>query len=561
MQTTHTEKYTLGIDFGSLSGRAVLVRVTNGDIVAQATFDYPHAVMSETLPNSDVVLPHDYALQHPQDYLDVLSHTIPAVLKQSGIDSADVIGLGVDFTACTVMPVYADGTPLCFNKQYVSEKHAYVKMWKHHAAQPYATRLNEIARQRGEKWLARYGGSISSEWYYPKLWEILDQAPQVYHDMAYFIEATDWITWMLTGELCRNSCTAGYKELWHKQDGDLSSDFLKALDPRLENAPAEKLNAPVRAIGTRAGGLTRKMAEMTGLKEGTAVSVASVDAHASVPAAGITESGNMLAIIGTSTCHMMLGDSEINVPGMCGVVQDGILPGKYGYESGQSCVGDHFAWFMQHCCPAEVAQKATEQGMDVFGYMEQCAAKLSPGQSGLVALDWWNGNRSILVDADLSGLMLGMTLSTRPEEMYRALIEATAYGTRTIVENYRTHGLPVHAFYACGGIAQKSPLIMQIYADVLNMEVKIVDSTQAPALGTAILAAAVAPKEAGGYDSIEKAAQAMAKIRKESYHPDQRNVLIYDKLYREYMLLHDWFGRGGNDVMKRLKALKAEITK
>lgn len=553
-----TAKYTIGIDFGSLSGRAVLVNVQSGEIVADDTYEYPHAVMSESLPESNEKLPPDWALQHPQDYLDVLYHTIPAVLKKSGVDGGDVIGIGADFTACTVLPTNAVGTPLCFDERFKSNPHAYVKMWKHHAAQKYANRLNEIAEQRGEAFLARYGGKISSEWYYPKLWQILDEAPAIYDSMAYFIEAADWITWMLCGKLSRNSCTAGYKALWHKQDGDLSSDFLAALHPRLRNAVSEKLNAPVKAIGTSAGGLTEEMAHRTGLRPGIAVTVGNVDAHVAIPAAGITDSGKMLAIIGTSTCHMMLGDREINIPGMCGVVEDGILPGTFGYESGQSCCGDHFAWFMDNCCPTDICRQAEAAGMKPIRFIEQLAAQQKPGQNGLVALDWWNGNRSVLVDVDLSGVMLGMTLSTRPEEIYRALLEATAYGTRTIVENYRDHGLAVHEFYACGGISQKSALTMQIYADVLNMEVKIVDCSQAPALGSAILAAAVAGKEVGGYATIADAAAAMSKVRADSYKPDPAAAATYDRLYAEYKTLHDYFGRGANGVMKRLKEIKEQ---
>lgn len=551
-------KYTIGVDYGSLSGRAVLVDVATGEELASSVYEYPHAVMETQLPDG-TKLGHDWALQHPQDYLDVLSHTIPAVLKEAGVSNEDVIGVGTDFTACTILPVKADGTPLCFLPEYKNRPHAYVKMWKHHAAQDKANMLNEIAEKRGETWLKNYGGKISSEWAIPKIWQILDEDEEIYNAMDRFIEAADWIIWQLCGKETRNSCTAGYKAMFNKRLGYPSDDFFKALDPRLEHVIDEKFSRDITPLGGCAGYVTEKAAALTGLKVGTAVAIGNVDAHVCVPAVGIDGPGKMLAIMGTSTCHMMMGTTETQVPGICGVVEDGILPGFFGYEAGQSCVGDHFAWFIDNCLPASYYEDAEKQGMNIHKYLRAKAEVKKPGESGLLALDWWNGNRSVLVDVDLTGMMLGMTLQTKPEDIYRALIEATAYGTRMIVENYRENGIPVEEFYASGGISQKDPMTMQIYADILNMPIKIAGSLQGPALGSAIFASVAAGKEKGGYDNIFEAARALGKVKDTVYTPIPENVELYNKIFAEYRTLHDYFGRGANDVMKRLKALMKSL--
>jgi len=550
-------KYTIGIDFGTLSGRAVLVDTSNGRELASAALDYPHGVMDAALPDGQR-LPHDYALQHPQDYLDVLTQTIPQVLAEAGVSKDDVVGIGTDFTACTLIPCKADGTPLCLLPQYQGNRHAYAKLWKHHAAQDKANRLNDIAAERNEPWLARYGGKISSEWAIPKIWEVADEAPELYAQTERFIEASDWIVWQLCGQETRNACAAGYKALWHKGEGYPSADFFKALDPRLETLADEKLSRDILPLGAKAGELTSPMAVRLGLNAGIAVAVGNVDAHVCAPAVGIDGPGKMMAIVGTSTCHMLLGQQEQPVPGICGVVEDGILPGFFGYEAGQSCVGDHFAWFVESCLPAAYRDAAEAEQKNIHAYLREKASALRPGQSGLVALDWWNGNRSVLVDADLSGLMLGMTLQTAPEEIYRALIEATAYGTRMIIDNFTQHGLPVTEFYAAGGIAQKDPMMMQIYADVINRPIKIAGSEQSGALGSAIFGAVAAGRASGGYDSVFEAARAMGKVKDTIYLPNAENALVYDKLYAEYTLLHDYFGRGANDAMKRLKAIRRE---
>lgn len=546
------KKYSIGLDFGSLSGRAVLVDLTDGNEVATSVLDYPHAVMSEQLPCGKK-LGLDYALQHPQDYLDVLHTTIPDCLRQAGVSASDVVGVGIDFTTCTMLPVKADGMPLCF--LYGDEPHAYVKLWKHHAAQPYANRLNETAERMGQKWLDRYGGKISSEWMFPKIMQIAEENETLFDETDRFIEAADWVIWQLTGCETHNSCLAGYKSIWSKREGYPDNEFFKALGPKLDGIIGTRISDTIIPVGSKAGEIDPRGAELTGLCTGTAVAAGNSDAHVTLPAAGITTSGKMLMIMGTSTCHILMGDEEKHVPGMCGVVEDGVLPGFFGYEAGQSCVGDHFSWFVKNCVPASYEQEAKERGINIHQLLREKAKRLRPGESGLVALDWWNGNRSVLVDVDLSGLILGMTLQTRPEEIYRALIEATAYGTRMIIDTFEQSGVKIDSLYAAGGIAQKDEMMMQIYADVTNREIFISDSPQAPALGSAMFGAV-----AGGYfKNISDAAAVMAKVKDTIYRPSPEDVAAYDSLYEEYRTLHDYFGRGGNDVMKRLKAIRIGI--
>ena len=553
-------RYTIGVDFGTESGRAVLVDVADGRELATHVYPYSHGVIDEALPLDDrtVRLEPDWALQDPDDYLRVFQVTIPAVVKAAGIDSADVIGIGVDFTACTMLPTKADGTPLCTLPAFRANPHAWVKLWKHHAAQPEADRINAVARERNEGWLDRYGGRISSEWFFSKALQIVDEAPEVYAEADRLLEAADWVVWRLTGVETRNSCTAGYKALWSKREGFPDAAYFGALDPRFANVIDEKMTRVITPIGERAGGLTEEAAAWTGLRPGIAVAIANVDAHVAVPAATVTETGRMVMIMGTSICHMVLGDQEKVVPGMCGYVEDGIIPGFFGYEAGQSCVGDHFAWFTENCVPESYEREARDRGIDVHGLLGEKATRLAVGESGLLALDWWNGNRSVLVDADLTGLLVGATLATKPEEIYRALIEATAYGTRIIIETFEENGVPVHEMVACGGLPEKNPLLMQIYADVTGRPFKVSASSQTSALGSAMFGAVAAGAEAGGYATIADASLAMARLKDRVFEPIEANRVAYDPLYREYVKLHDYFGRGGNNVMKTLKALRSQ---
>ncbi|NLE44100.1 MAG: ribulokinase [Chloroflexi bacterium] len=553
------QKYAIGVDFGTESARAVLVSIDDGQEIATAVHVYEDGVIDEVLPATGAELPPDFALQNPADYLEALHTTIPAVLDASGVAAEDVIGLGTDFTACTMLPTDREGAPLCMKPEWRDNPYTWIKLWKHHAAQPEANRLNAIASERGEKWLSRYGGKISSEWLIPKIWETLNKAPEVYAAADRFMEAADWIVMQLTGEEKRNACTAGYKAIWSKRDGYPSGDFFTALDPRLGHVVNEKLSRTIYPIGERAGSLTPRMAELTGLPAGIAVAVGNVDAHVSVPAATVVEPGRMVIIMGTSNCHMVLGTEEKRVPGMCGVVEDGIIPTYFGYEAGQSCVGDHFAWFVDNCVPTDYTEEARSREISIHQLLEQKAATQRPGEHGLVALDWWNGNRSVLVDVDLTGLLLGSTLSTKPEDIYRALIEATAFGTRVIIEAFEDNGVKVDEIVACGGLPDKNRLLMQIYSDVTGRDIKVAAAKQTGGLGSAMFGAVAAGRAAGGYDTIVEAAQRMAHLKDVVYRPDKEHTEVYNRIYAEYLQLHDYFGLGANDVMKRLKKLRQEV--
>ncbi len=537
------------------------MEVETGAEVASAVYVYQNRVIDEYLPvdGAPVQLEPEWALQDPDDYIRTIQTTIPELLRESGIEPASVIGIGIDVTASTMMPVTKDGAPLCKLSEFRRNPHSWVKLWKHHAAQPEADQINETARKLGESWLDHYGGKTSSEWFFAKTLQILHEAPEIYQAADRLIEAADWIVWQLTGIETRNACTAGYKALWSKRDGLPSRQFFAALDPRLENVVDEKLSRHIHPAGERAGTLTLQAAEWSGLQPGTPVAVANVDAHVAVPAATVTEAGRMVMIMGTSICHMVLSKFEHEVPGICGCVEDGIVPGYFGYEAGQSCVGDHFAWFIQNCTPIVYDEEAHRQGIDLFSLLEEKAARLKPGETGLLALDWWNGNRSILVDADLSGMLLGATLATKAEDIYRALIEATAFGTRVIIDTFVSHGVQVDELVACGGLPEKNKLLMQIFTDVTHREIKMSASQQTSALGSAMFGAVAAGKEAGGYASIFEAAKYMARLKDDVYKPNPQNSQLYDRLFREYLRLHDYFGGGGNDVMKNLRKIRDEV--
>jgi L-ribulokinase len=547
-----TEKYVIGVDYGTLSGRALIVRASDGHEMGSAVFEYPNAVMDRVLNSSGAALGPDWALQDAQDYVEVLKHAVPEALRVSGISAADVVGIATDFTACTMIPVLEDGTPLSQLPEFKDNPHAYVKLWKHHAAQPHADRINQLARDRKEKWLPRYGGQISSEWELAKGLQLLEEAPEVYNRMYKFVEAADWIIWQLCGTYVRNACTAGYKG--NLQDGQYPSrEYFKALNPAFEMFAEEKIAHTIGELGDNAGPLTAQAAEWTGLSAGIAVAVGNVDAHVTAPAAKATEPGQMVAIMGTSTCHVMNHDAITEVPGMCGVVDGGIVSGLYGYEAGQSGVGDIFAWYVDNQVPQKYFDEAKAANKSIHQYLTDLAADEAVGAHGLVALDWHSGNRSILVDHELSGVVIGATLTTTAEQIYRALLEATAFGTRIIVDTFAKSGVPVKEFIVAGGLL-KNAFLMQVYSDVTRLPISTIDTDQGPALGSAIHAAVAA----GVYSNVNQAADVMGRVNKHVYTPNEERAKQYDALYREYLELHDYFGRGANSVMKRLKQMKRE---
>ncbi|MFB5198188.1 ribulokinase [Neobacillus sp. KR4-4] len=549
------KKYSIGIDFGTQSGRVLLVEVGTGREIATSVTTYKHGVIEDVLPGTKIKLGNDWALQHPGDYLEVIQ-SIQEVIKDAEVRPGDIIGIGLDFTSCTILPIKEDGTPLCMIDEYKDNPNAWVKLWKHHAAQKHANKLNEVAAKRGESFLSLYGGKISSEWMIPKIMQVLDEAPEIYEAADSFLEAGDWVVMQLIGKKVISSCSAGYKAMWQKETGHPDPSFFKALDPRLEHVVDEKLSKQVFPIGYQAGYITEKAAELTGLTQQTAVSTFICDAPVALPALGVTEPGKMVMVMGTSLCHFILSPEEQKVEGICGSVEDGAMPGFFGYETGQNAVGDIFEWFVKNGVPADYHQEAENQNISIYRLLENKASKLKPGESGLLALDWLNGNRSPLVDADLSGLIIGLTLSTKPEEIYRALIEATAFGTNLVIETYKNAGIDVQELYACGGLSQKNGLLMQIFSDVTNKEIHIAGSEQTPALGAAIYGAVAAGQSHGGYDDVFGASAKMANLSDVIYQPISENQQIYQQLFAEYKQLNDYFGRGLNDVMKRLKTIK-----
>ncbi|WP_026974273.1 ribulokinase [Alicyclobacillus contaminans] len=544
--------YTIGIDFGTLSGRVMLLNVEDGQEVAVDVVPYEHGVLDRELPTGEP-LPPDWALQHPKDYLEVIYRGIPSVISKGGVDPDEVVGIGVDFTSCTVLPTLRDGTPLCLVEGWEHRPHAWPKLWKHHSAQPLADRMNQVARARSESFLSRYGGAISSEWYFPKLLQIFEEDREVYHASDRFLEAADWIVWHLTGRECRNSCTAGFKAMWSQDEGLPSADYFRAVHPQFEN-PAEKLGNQFHPLGTRAGALRAEVAARLGLRPSVAVAVGNVDAMVCVPSVGVTGPGTLVMVIGTSICHVAVSQDEVRLPGITGVVRDGVLPGMFGYETGQAAVGDMFQWFVSTLSQTDIQQSAERLGRSVHDDLQQLAAEIPPGSHGLVVLDWWNGNRSILGDADLSGVIMGLTLSTTYAEMYRALLESVAFGTRRILENFEQHHLPMQKIAACGGISHKNPLLMQIYADVCGVPVEVFASKEVPARGAAMFGAVAA----GVFPTIQDAARRLASPVERVYYPHAEAQQVYDRVYQLYHRLYHLLGDTHRALMHEAKQIRLD---
>ena len=551
--------YTLGVDFGTLSARAVLARVADGAVIASAAMDYPHGVITGQLPGGAALDPMAALADHT-DYVLGLKTTMREAVRSgiaAGVDPGRIIAIGLDATASTFLPVDAAGTPLSEKGETRNHPHAWMKLWKHHSAMGAARELTAVAAARGEAFLQRTGGLINAEWMLPKLLEIYREDPEIWRGTDRFMEIGDYLVYVLTGERTASRGPLGYKLLLSEQDPSISEDFLAAAEPGFESL-LSKIAPPEarRSLGEIAGRLSPGIAAELGLPAGIPVAAANIDAHVAFPTLGIPEPGNMLLILGTSCCTILPGRDFRPVEGVFGILRDGVLPGLWGYESGQSAVGDALGWFVSRLAPESCAREAAEKGCDLHTWLSEKAARLAPGQSGLLALDWLNGNRSILADTDLSGLILGLTLKTRPEEIYRALIEALAFGLREIIESYERSGIPVEALYATGGIARKNPLFMQIYADVTGRQIRIAKAPEGSALGSAIFAAACAGEAAGGYADIFQATRAMGHTEEACYTPIPAHRPVYDRLFAEYHRLHEYFGRGENPVMKTLLRLR-----
>jgi L-ribulokinase len=549
---TTGRRLAIGVDFGTESGRVLILDLASGTEVAAKVVTYPHGVIDERLPSNGAELPPDTALQDPGDYLEVLVRGVPEAMRDAHAKPEEVIGLGIDTTACTVLPVTFDGTPLCELERWRDHPHAWVKLWKHHSAQPVADQLNAVAVERKEPFLNRYGGRLSSEWYFPKLIETWLQDRDVFDAMDAFVEATDWITWQLTGELARASCTAGYKACWSARDGIPSHDYFTAAYPGIPDLSG-KLGSTFFPPGHRAGTLRSELAGRLGLAAQTAVAVGNVDSFVSLPGIGVEQPGTFVMVVGTSICDLVIDARGIEMPGITGVMEDGILPGCFGYEAGQPAVGDMFAWF-----GGRLLGRSGHDGGDWYAELEGEAARVAPGASGLVALDWWNGNRTILGDADLSGVIAGVTLATTPAEFYRALLEAVAFGTRRIVENFADHDLHFDGIVACGGIAERSALMMQLIADVTGVTVTTTVSHEIPARGSALFGALAAGAARGGFDDIGLAIEQLRPGVARQYVPATANHAIYDAVYAIFRGLHDDLGREHVDWLHELKRIRRD---
>jgi L-ribulokinase len=492
----------LGLDFGTESVRALLVDLSGREL-GGAVVRYTHGQITDALPGSSRPLPPDFALQHPADWIESASRAVRAAMAKARLSPGDVIGIGVDFTSCTMLPALADGTPLCLTRRWAADPYAWPKLWKHHAAHDATDRLNRAARIRREPWLARYGGVIGLEWFFPKILETLQHAPAVYDAADVWLEAGDWFVWRLVGgaahALPRSTCQAGYKAMWNRRDGYPCSAFFASLHPKMKNVAVGKMPGTLLAPGQCAGELTADMARRMGLATGTPVSAAIIDAHAGVPGAGAAEPGNLVMVLGTSSCHMINAERERIIPGVAGVVADGILPGYYGYETGQAAVGDAFDWLRRTVGRSDYARLMSE------------AEAIAPGSQGVMCVDWLNGCRTPLMDGSLAGAFLGLTLRHTPGHLYRALLEASAFGLRWIVELLRDGGVPVRRLTATGGLPHHNPLLVRLYADVLGEPILVHPCKYGPALGAAILGVLAAGRSVSGFASAQAAIGAMAK--------------------------------------------------
>ncbi|MGE3317050.1 MAG: ribulokinase [Planctomycetaceae bacterium] len=531
---TKSAKIALGLDFGTESVRALLVDL-DGNERGSAVSKYKHGQITETLPGTGEKLPPEFALQHPGDWLESAGEAVRGALDAAKLAGSEVIGIGVDFTSCTMLPAKNDGTPLCLVETLKSEKYAWPKLWKHHGAHSQTDKINELARSRKEKWLDRYGGIIGLEWFFPKILETLEAAPHVYDAAEVWLEAGDWFVWQLVGgeaaSLPRSTCQAGYKAMWNGAEGYPSREFFAALHPKMADVVARKMPGRSLAPGEAAGTLSVNAAKTLGLPEGIPVSAATIDAHAGVPGAGAADAGTFVMVLGTSSCHMLNANEERIVPGVAGVVEGGILPGFYGYETGQAAVGDAFDWLRRTVGQAD------------FKTLAEKAAALPPGADGVLCMDWFNGCRTPLMDGSLRGAFVGLSLNHGPHHLYRALLEASAFGLRWIVELLRENGVPVRKFVATGGLPHHNPLVVQVYADVLGEVVAVHPSKQGPALGAAILGVLAAGKEKSGFATASEAIAALAGERpgRESQlvNPDPAATGKYEEIYRRYRKLAD----------------------
>jgi len=552
-QKVQKDNYILGVDFGTLSVRSSVVRISDGYERGTASAEFKHGVMDThlTAGNGDS-LPPDFALQVPEDYLEAFQKSAIEAISNSGVMVHHIVGIGIDFTSATILPTDENGTPLSNFEEFKNRPHAYAKLWKHHGGNEQAIRLLEVAKRRNEPWLANYGGLLSSEFALPKVLETFEKDREIYDRAAYFVDALDWIVWLLTGKLVYASGDSGFKR--HYNNGQYpSSEYLEEVSEGFGKMFEEKMKGEVQTLGSKAGELSQEMADWLGLNPGISVAVGNIDAHVTAAAIDAVEPGIMTAIIGTSAVYLVNGKEFKDVPGMFGIIYEGINKDLWCFEAGQSAFGDLFAWFVDNLVPEKYEKEAKEKGLDIHEYLSRKVSNQEIGEHGLIALDWNNGNRSILSDASLSGLILGQTLTTKAEDIYRALLESCAFGLRKIIETMKYNGVEINEIVVAGGLL-KNKLLMQILSDVTRTPLSISNSTFVGSLGSAVYGALAA----GYYDTLAQAAKAMGRKIPNAYKPHENRSVKYDKLYEEYITLHDYFGTGGNKVMHRLKKIKED---
>ena len=539
--------YSIGVDYGTGSGRAFLVDTRNGKIIDKYIKPYTHGTIEKNL--NGVKLPHSFSLQNGNDYMEVLEEGVPYLIESSGINPEEIVGIGIDFTSSTVMFTDEHLEPIHNLPGFENNPHAYVKLWKHHGAQAEADQLFQTVLDNKSRWLGYYGFNVSSEWMIPKIMEVMNKAPEVLEKTANIMEAGDWIVNKLTGQNVRSNCGLGFKSFWEENEG-FHYDLFDKVNDQLSDVVREKVDAPIVKIGETVGQISEEMAEKLGLSTKTKVSPFIIDAHSSLLGIGSQQDKQMTMVIGTSTCHLMLNEQQHQVPGISGSVKGAIIPDLYAYEAGQSAVGDLFEYIANQS-PKAYVDEANERDISIFELLNEKVKDQMPGESGLIVLDWHNGNRSVLSDSNLKGCVFGMSLQTTHEELYRAYLEATAFGTKMIMQQYQSWNMDVEDVFACGGIPKKNPLMMDIYANVLNKKVTIIDSEYAPAIGAAILGSVCG----GAHQTLNEAIESMKEPVLYEVTPDPEKVKRYKKLFSAYKELHDIHGYKKARIMRNVGKL------
>ena len=543
------QRFVIGVDFGTLSARSVIINVRNGALISSFESNYDHGIIHSILPHGKILLPPDWCLQDPNDYIKALETVVCHVVKESHIPKEKIIGLSIDFTSCTILPVNKKGVPLCNIEQFKSRPHAYAKLWKHHAAQPYADEINQKLKTFPNSVNAFYGDQISAELLLPKVLQIIREDPELFTNIDNICEAGDWICRILTGNLKKSISMAGYKGMYFNELGFPDEDFFERIEVRLKNCMSSILRGKISRLSEPFGTLNEEWANRLGLCSGMPIGCPVIDSHAGIAGSGIFREGQMMIAIGTSSVQACLSLQPCASKGIVGTIRDTVVPGYYLWESGLPAVGDALTSFARLTCgqPSSFLELTDE------------AQKLSVGESGLISLDWWNGNKTPFINSSLSGLIVGLRLDTTRGEIFRSLIEATAFGTRNILEHIEDNGSTIDEIIACGGITNKNPFIMQVYSDTLGKKIQVVQNEQTMAVGAAIYAAVAAGSKLGGYDSIEEAITMMARGGTTNYYPEPSRHKKYSELYKIYCRLSQHFGNEYAEIMAELSQFRTNF--